>query len=211
VFKIIDIKECVPKTPCTTGKYRSTGSGIAIGTHNNGTLVLTAGHMCHQKLTPTFKKHLKSFSTYLQVLTVKNETFNVKVISSVYSGSDPRDVCLIFVDGVKLPTVKISRNGPRIGDKAYAMAAPGGIFHPPTVPLLSGIYSGPMPDRINDMYTVPSIGGSSGAGVLNSNMELVGIIYAAVKSFHHVTLSIGHHALVEFVKENTPAKSKKTK
>ena len=113
IYKVVNIKECKPKTPCKPGIYKSSGSGVAIKAHLKGTLLLTAGHMCNLQLAPAFIANLKTYETYLEIVTTKNKIFRAKVLSFTYKVENPRDICLIFSDKVKLPPVKISEKGPK--------------------------------------------------------------------------------------------------
>ena len=82
------------------------------------------------------------------------------------------------------------------------MSSPAGVFHPPTVPLLEGIYSGRVTTYNNSgLVTIPAVGGSSGSAVLNSNMNLVGLIYAAAVGFEHSSIMINLQEIRSFLKE----------
>ena len=86
-----------------------------------------------------------------------------------------------------------------MGDKIYNIAAPVGIFHPPTVPIIDGIFSGNIPDTTSSMVTLPAIGGSSGSAILNEDMELVGILFATHPYFNVVTLSSNYSETMKFI------------
>ena len=81
------------------------------------------------------------------------------------------------------------------------MSAPAGIYHPPTVPILQGIYSGKMPDGKNSLSSIPAVGGSSGSPVLNERLELVGILFATHPAFTEISISSSFEELKKFMKE----------
>ena len=90
---------------------------------------------------------------------------------------------------------------PEVGDKTYNISAPAGVTHLPAVPILSGIFSGEAGGVNSDLYTIPAVGGSSGSGIFNENYELIGIVVASVRQFHHITLSVKYEDLISFIEE----------
>ena len=71
-------------------------------------------------------------------------------------------------------------------------------FHPPTMPIFEGRYSG-RTSSINSMVTIPAVGGSSGSAILNDKMELVGILFATHPMFNIVTLSSSYESTAVFM------------
>jgi S1-C subfamily serine protease len=201
ILKRLHIYECVNKDECKTGKFTSAGSGISIGNTSEGTLVVTASHVCNTTLNPRTKKNLGKHEVYLEVKTIHGAVLRAENIHSSDLSTSMVDLCLLHVKDLFLPGVKISRAPPHIGDQLFAISAPLGIFEPPTVPLLSGIYSGPVSDGVNAMVTIPAAGGSSGSAVLNRKMELVGIIFATKIGFRQVTLAAKFDSMVKFLNE----------
>ncbi len=209
IVKILEIKECKPKTPCKPGKFVSTGSGSVVGHHKNGNIILTAGHVCNTLLNSHYQSTVKDHDVGIYIVTLKNKHYKASLINHTYKKGNSQDLCLLYAKGPLLPRLRIASEAPKIGADVYSMAAPAGIFHPPTVPLLRGIYSGLMPDKVNAMMTIPAVGGSSGAPVLNDKMELVGMIHAAVREFHHVSISIGYSDLRKYLSKNISEFKKK--
>ena len=109
------------------------------------------------------------------------------------------DLCMLIVRNSNIKGVLLSEKAPEIGDKIYNIAAPVGIFHPPVVPVIDGIFSGDIPETSSSMVTLPAIGGSSGSAILNDNMELVGILFATHPYFNVVTLSSNYSETLRFV------------
>ena len=80
------------------------------------------------------------------------------------------------------------------------MAAPAGIYHPPTVPILEGRYSGPLPGGIAGIVTVPAKPGASGALILTEDYKILGLIFAVSINFEHVTLIVDYETTRDFIK-----------
>ena len=90
---------------------------------------------------------------------------------------------------------------PIIGDELVYMGAPLGVYHPPVVPIFRGIYSGDL-DASASMVTFPAAGGSSGGPVFNSQNRIVGVVFAANRGFHHISLVTNHRALMLFLRNS---------
>ncbi len=200
VITKISIGECQENSPCMKGEYLSTGSGIAIGTISGGTLVLTAGHVCKVKLGEEAKQYIKEFSTDLVVVNFNKKVAAAKIVKVAYAEDDKRDLCLLYATGLTGDYVNFAARAPRKGDQVYAMAAPVGIYHAPTVPLFSGIFSGGI-ENGNVLTTIPATGGSSGSAVLNEKMKIVGVLYATAKGFNNISLASSYIDTLLFVDE----------
>jgi hypothetical protein len=121
-------------------------------------------------------------------------------------------VCLVFVPGVTLPKVSLAKTPPKVGDKAYSLAAPVGIFNAGMVLKLEGTYCGvklatsvmsmvgPHTFPQLDAYTIPATQGSSGAGVFNLKGELIGMTILARPEFETFSLSVQYSTLKDFVR-----------
>ncbi len=199
ILKRLHIYECLDKSKCKGGKFTSAGSGISIGNTGDGTLVVTASHVCNTELSPPVKKVLGKHEVYLEVKTIHGAILRAETIHLSDLSETHLDLCLLHIKDLFLPGVKISKVPPQVGDQLFSISAPLGIFEPPTVPLFSGFYSGPVSDGVNAMITIPAAGGSSGSAVLNRKMELVGIIFATKVGFNQVTLTAKFDSLVKFL------------
>ena len=121
----------------------------------------------------------------------------------LFSSENPAiDLCSIYIlsHNKPMPKIPISKKRPITGEEVVAMSAPLGIYHPPVVPLLQGRFSGDLPNSHTSIVTVPSEPGSSGAPVLNEDRQIIGVIYAVNSAFNHVTLSVKHSTVRDFVK-----------
>ena len=190
---------------CHLGSYSSVGSGISIGSVAGASIILTAGHICDHDVPNFVSKH----QVVLKATNLKYQTRRAIVVNSSLDPVISTDICLLAVPGLETDAVKISANGPRIGDSIYSLSAPAGIMHPPIVPVLHGIFSGDVRSGQTSIITLRATGGSSGSGVLNRDMELVGILYATHTSFNSITLMNSRSNTIQFVADSLPILEKK--
>lgn len=201
IERIIDITECnkeIKNSSCIETKYKITGSGISIKKIGNDSLVLTAAHVCDLTPSPKLVKHVKKYSIELVGINTLNKSKKAKVVFGTFNDNDLTDLCLLYIKDLDTVPISLAPKEPEVGDFLFSIGSPMGVFHPPTVPILHGIYSGPV-DNINVLITVPAIGGSSGAGVLNDDKELVGIIFASVVNFNHISLASSFKTTMAFI------------
>ncbi len=197
VLKTANITECEPKSRCKPGNYFSAGSGIIIGQTSKNTLILTAAHVCQDLSANGVLKITSS----IFVIDHEGRSIRSKVILSSNPDTEKRDICLIASEKkIDAEPVNLGEK-PQVGDVSYAISAPAGVTHLPAVPIVSGIYSGFGKNINSDLYTLPAIGGSSGSGIFNEDYELIGIVIASVRNFHHITLSVSHEDLSSFLEE----------
>ena len=169
---------------CPVGKYRSTGSGIIMDILKGQTIVITAGHVCASEVD---SQKISEYTESVHVLDfrgIQHEAYVMLVSQDDSKGNV--DMCALWVPTLKEKGVKFSMFRPKVGQELYYMGAPEGIYHPPVMPLLTGIYSGQI-DASNALISIPATGGSSGSAVMDLNNKVVGVLWAAHR-FHHVSI-----------------------
>jgi len=174
------------------------GSGIVFYVDNTYTYVLTANHVC----TPPF--HERVVQLYGNETVIVNSIVDyageTRLAEVVYNDIT-KDLCILKIEGSWTSPVPLSLVAPEIGDRIYSLAAPGGFFYPGVVPIFDGIYSGKINSILDsdDIYTIPTQGGSSGAAVLNENFEIIGVIHSSVYGNDNIGIASTHEEVTEFL------------
>jgi hypothetical protein len=198
VFHRVDILSCEKGAKnCPKGSFQTTGSGMLVNLnakHKKG-FILTAGHVCNSVLPSSVSNSLQ----FNQVMDEDGVLHSAHVILSSQKTNDGPDLCVMYSPTIDKHGVDISRVEPKIGDQIYYIGSPGGVYHPPVAPVLTGIYSGAIDDT-SAMITAPGIGGSSGSAILNSRGRIVGVLWAAHPTFHHVSLMSNFKSFKKFLK-----------
>jgi hypothetical protein len=178
------------KVEVLTEEYASTGSGVIINhIGKTNTIILTAGHICHDN------------TVAMRVLDIKENSY---MVVSFFRAKDD-DLCLLVTDGtINGKPIKVSDTGPQIGDHAYNIAAPMGIHAPDMELMFDGYYQGKLkiPQEMypNDIYSIAGMGGSSGSPIFNDNWEITGIVSRGIPGFQHIMMSVSHERILAFYK-----------
>lgn len=184
------------KSVCKTKKNMAYASGVIVKRTNDGSEILTAGHVCDtDDLVSAIA--LQGIKVYidLSVMAKNGETFKTKVMRI-----DPTiDACL-----VKAPTmtrwkpIKIRRKPPEFGEKFYNLASPLGVATSELVPVLEGRYSG-LVNFHRAAYTIPAAPGSSGSPIFDKRGHLVGMVHSVYRRFPLLSFSPSHEKLMDFL------------
>ena len=186
----VAITVCNPADPkeCLTKTSRSTGSGAVVMRTDEGSYVLTAGHVC------SFEKEMQLASEFAGskiLVQMRSVNFSLgEYVSDIISMDHTIDTCLLFARN--LYTTKVAKIAPysrslEEGERVYNVAAPVGIFYKDVVPLLEGFFMGNRDTRA--YYSVPAMGGSSGSPIFNKHNEIVGMIHSVNVYFPVVSVS----------------------
>ena len=204
VFHKVEIISCKQKTKneCATGTYLTSGSGMAINISEKYKFgfILTAKHVCDTALPDSVSQSIQTN----KIMDHKGNLHIAYVImnTELNEESGTSDLCLMYSPTLKKRGVKFSRIPPRVGDRIYYVGSPAGVYHPPVAPIIDGIFSGNL-SSTSAMATCAAIGGASGSAVLNQNNKIIGLLFAAHPTFHHVTIISSYDSLRDFLKEAT--------
>jgi len=211
ILKEIHITRCLKKPSkkqikenkvCETKAFRASGSGVLVDLVKGYTTILSAGHVCTSNGTlPTENKLYKfSWVENLSVLTSKKNVYRAHIVLAEQATSKSADLCSLVVPGWKPDDkgLKIERKLPKTGEDIYYMGAPLGIYHPPTVLLIKGVYNGKI-NKYNTSISAPAAPGSSGSAVLSLNNRIYGVVFAVVPSFPTATLMTSYEKTKNFL------------
>ena len=198
-IEIIKCSEKLPQkmTECPIGVYSSTGSGMAVSIVRGEPIVITAGHVC----TPSTADFITQHKNYVKVQDHTGIWHQAHIIKSSLDNSiGTPDMCALWVPSLEVKGVFISRQPPRVGQSVYYVGAPAGVYHPPTAPIMTGIFSGPI-DASSSMITAAAAGGASGSVILNFENKMLGVLFAVHPQIHHITIITSYRSTIIFLNE----------
>ena len=135
----------------------------------------------------------------LTIRTWKNEIMPAEVL---LVAEHPRlDLCALKVLDFGVTPIKEAPDGPQVGEKIYSMGSPLGVFHPPSVPLLEGFYSGDLEDGINSLSSIPAVGGSSGSVILNNRSQVLRVLFAKFRNFNNESINSNYAEKTRFIQK----------
>jgi len=179
----------------------TSASGVVVSHNDSETIILSARHFCLDSTDRLeIPEDIQPIKVASFVIDVNKQIHTVKkmVVDKTY------DICAITIAKIEQQAVVISPVAPRRGEKVFNIAAPLGITDGKAVLLFEGYYAGITDaSTVNNktaLYSIPIKSGSSGSAILNEHGELVGIVYAGVKDFEHICLSIPFEEMALFLK-----------
>lgn len=216
VGRHLNCETLVASMPCSEATLRSLtpirqsmmGSSMVVAHARGKTYALTAQHVC----SPPGLVDTVVFSGVRQTIMARIE-WETKVVVVDINGTmreavpviqDVRnDMCVLEVTGVWGRPVPLAARPLSMGETAYNVGAPAGIFDVGMVPIFVGIYSGSTTNLSEDeltsrrdvelsevhLYTFPSRPGSSGSAVLTPAGEIVGVVHSTVPSVHGLSIA----------------------
>jgi len=199
IEKSLSIHACEDNTSCADTLLRSVASGVVVYTGVRGAYVLTAAHVCDDSdVKDKYKKLPKvKFTGDFMVRDLDNDRKPVEILEF----NTKHDICMLWVKNLFLPPIVISPSAPKPGDRVFNISAPLGIFSKNMVPIFEGFYNG-TDEAGNALYSMPSIGGSSGSPITNRKGELIGMVHSTIRFFNQIAISPNYKALREFINES---------
>ena len=180
--------------------FRSTASGVIVGHDREITLVATSAHVCTMLVGNQINHFIPDFS--IRDPSWKLQERGAFILRNYKGRNYPAvileynigaDVCILGSKKMPQPEIRISKNGPVVGERYYNIAAPMGIWSPKMIPLFEGFYLGPFRTSysrpVSYAFSIPAIGGSSGSPIINGEGEIVGLLHSAYRGFEHLCLT----------------------
>ena len=177
-----------------------TGSASVIYHNKKRSFVLTAAHLVYMEpIHPLHKLsleaeggELKSVNSWTLTDINGKKYKNIKVLS----WSDKTDIAILSIAKINIPALDVAPAPPEIGDKLYNVGAPHGLFAQNMVLFYEGRFLGYIKDekmmgtdKRVAITSVPVAGGSSGSPLVNRDGEIVGMVSAVDRGFHHISMS----------------------
>lgn len=188
---------------CFDKSVYSYGSGEVVKNTKNGSIILTANHVCNIEL-PLLPPQitLKNIKFEYIIYDFDGNYFEDTKILKVDTF---KDACLMNVDGLNMPALVVAKNAPQIGEKVYNVGFPHGIYLPGGYPIFEGFYSGQVKLKNSikgevAAYSIYVAGGSSGSMIINSYGELIGMVHSGFSSVDHFLFSLPFDFLRDFLK-----------
>ena len=169
------------------------GSGFVVKNTKNGSLVITAAHVCTSDPL--------GFYTTFKLTDIDGKKYKAELVAK----DDYNDICMLYSKDLRRPPVKIAAWKPLPGSRIYNIGSPVGIFDYQMVPINSGFYNGEATNKWGlervSVYTLPAAPGSSGSMVLNDKFELIGLIHSMLRRFTVISIGPSYESLIDFIKE----------
>lgn len=170
---------------CIKGVATGSGSGTVFWQDDNGTWVLTAGHVC-----------ANAQQAMGEMMLMSNDG-ELRPVRRWVLSNNP-DLCVILTEDTWGVPVNFSAVEPRRGDKVWSQAAPRGIFMAGAPLLFEGTWSG-VSKAGNVIVTMPCAPGSSGSSLLNERGEIVGVVHSTALNFGEIAIATQREAVIKFV------------
>ena len=187
---------------------KMTGSASVIHHNKNRTYLMTAAHMIWmlpihpiRKLLLEAKGKLKHVSTYT-FTDFHGKKYGLK---EVIKSDKKTDLAIVTIKKTNIPALPLAYKAPKVKDRLFNVAAPAGIFEKGLVLFFEGRFMGYSNDKKWTgqnapvaLTNIPVAGGSSGSPILNRCGEIVGMVSAVHRRFHHISLSPTHKQVFNF-------------
>jgi S1-C subfamily serine protease len=184
------------KKECTKEKLGGAWGSGSVVKYKGKKHILTVAHICESEKMNAMAHITQQKLVYDFAATVEANSWSSYNAIPVKI-NHRNDICLMAVDDIEAPYLKISNKKPVYGEKIYTIASPGGLARDGMVPTFEGRFLGITDNRA--YYNVPAMGGSSGSPLVNKKGEVVGVTHSVYAYFHHVTVSTTFEELWSFL------------
>lgn len=154
---------------------------------------LTAGHVCNLEKSKGSSNNFVISKVFLANIGYSGEREELSTM--IYE--ENYDLCIIKAKEGK--TRELAKSIPNNGDNVHAYAYPGGVYDKDIYPLYQGTWNGRIQGRC--LVSVPVVGGSSGAAILNDKEQVVSVISSTMQGFQHFTLTVCLENILDFVEK----------
>jgi hypothetical protein len=194
-IKSCDISKLMPKM------LNTYGSGIVVKHVINATYVLTAAHVCSHKSYDIKTVGHKKIKVSVIPTSYVRDVYGRQYNTSVFALDAKNDLCILKVNTLFGTVAKIAEKMPKAPALVFTYAAPFAINHPGMVLLYSGYTGGEHfqseLERTVYFHTLVARPGSSGAGILDKNGHIVGVIHTAVTNLQDLAISASLESIIK--------------
>ena len=193
-IECIDIED--EKKECTKEKVGGAWGSGSVVKYKGKKHILTVAHVCESERLNLMAEMSQTKIIYDFAVTIEANDWDQHEAMPIKIDHE-NDICLMTVNDIDAPFLRLSNKKPSYGEKIYTVASPGGLAKNGMVPTFEGRYLG-----INDgraYYSVPAMGGSSGSPLINRKGEVIGVTHSVYAYFHHITVSTTFEELWGFI------------
>lgn len=170
-------------------------TGFSIATKDAVSLVLTNRHVCEMGANANYILTLQS-GNKIQAMFIKSDPF--------------ADICILKVKTV-IPPLSLAKENSSRGDRVITIGGPDGVFPLMVDGLVSGYYNIQMKNNPDDddgdfeihfrsqVMSAPIYPGSSGSPVLNTNGDVIGIVFAVRGEKAHISFMVPVNEIWRFL------------
>ena len=195
VKKTLSIYKCL-NDRCVTMNFNSSGSGFVVRVETDGSYIITAGHVCENRVPSAVAPD--KINAEFTAHRLDGEGFKAIVLDY----NKEHDVCMMFAPELteKIQPVLLSYDAPKPGDKVFNISAPKGLFQANSAPIIEGRFNGDY--NKSDWYTLPAAPGCSGSMIVNVEGKLIGMVHSVFIDFPFMTLSTDYNFLKGYIEAN---------
>ena len=109
------------------------------------------------------------------------------------------DLCSLVVNQPKRSRgLGLELKPPRRGEDIYYMGAPAGIYHPPTVLIIKGVFSWTI-DNTASLTSAVAAPGASGSAILSYKNKIYGVLFAVHPAFPTASIITNYEKTKDFL------------